>query len=372
MNSKLISLLVLAFLFAIAVSQDASGSGDATPSVLPWDAKGLADEWAAFKAKFQKAYDSVLAEIKAFQNWLAKRQASQAGNSDTTKTWTEGETQFSDLSNDEFVKTYCNLKIPQDKIHAVRGTSDASQLPAAPASVNWVTQGKVTPVKNQGGCGSCWAFATIGSIEALRLITGGAQEIYSEQALVDCTANTGVGCSACQGGWPAGAMGWISTNGVTPSTSYPYKGVYQGGNSCPSLPKSSFKIYGAGSVAQGNTDELARACAFQPVTVCVDATNFGSYTGGVFSNCGTAINHAVLLVGYTDQYWIIKNSWGASWGESGYIRIAKGNTCGIANYAYYPLKDVPAKIDKDPNCSSWKAYCQSNSYVIQNCLKTCA
>jgi C1A family cysteine protease len=364
MNNRIFSLLVLACIFAVSNAQSDNST------VLPWDAKGLATEWEAFKAQFQKNYTSIVAEIKAFQNWLKNSQSAQSTNNDVTKTWTEGETQFSDLTDTEFQGSYLTLKVPQNAVHAVQGSTDASNLAAAPASVDWVGSGKVTPVKNQASCGSCWAFATVGSLESLNLIENRSQELYSEQQLVDCTNGQNVGCSACGGGWPSGAIGWIATNGIAFSSSYPYKAAYTGQSSCPKLAKSSLKVYGAGTIAQGNTDELSRAVAIQPVIVCVDATNWSRYTGGIFNNCGTTPNHAVLLVGYTAQYWVIKNSWGASWGENGYIRLAKGNTCGIANYATYPLRTANY-VDYNPSCGSWVSYCKTNQYVIDNCKLTC-
>lgn len=172
-----------------------------------------------------------------------------------------------------------NLIVPKSAQHLVKGASDASSLAPGPESIDWREQNMVTPVKNQGGCGSCWAFATVGSLEALNLILGNSQELYSEQDLVDCSYNApGSSCSACNGGWPSGAMKWLSQSGIVRESDYPYQEEYTGQSSCPSLPRASLKIGGAGTVAQGNTDELSRAVAIQPVVVCIDASNWGQYT----------------------------------------------------------------------------------------------
>ena len=354
MNKQILAVLVLAMLFSSSMAQ----------VTLPWDAKGLADDWAAFKAKFQKAYDSIATEIKSFEAWLKNRQSVHA-SSGVPKTWEEGETSMSDVSDEDLRLHYLNLQIPQSAKNSVRGASDASLLPAAPASVDWRTQGKVTPVKNQGQCGSCWAFATVGALESLNLILGAGQETYSEQYLVDCTNGQNVGCQACGGGWPSGAIDWIKKNGIVSDRSYPYKGVFSGQSYCSSLARSALKTYGSGSVAAGNTEELANAVAIQPVVVCLDASNWFNYRGGIFNNCNPQVhNHAVLLVGYTADAWIIKNSWGPGWGEQGFIRLARpGNTCGLADFASYPLRSSAGGVDKDTNCPGWRSYCGKNAYV---------
>ena len=362
MNKQFLAVLVLAVLFSSSVAQ----------VTLPWDAKGLADDWATFKAKFQKAYNSIAAEIKSFEAWLKNRQSVHASSS-VPKTWDEGETSMSDVSNEELNLNYLNLKIPQNAKNSLRGASDASRLPTAPSSVDWRTQGKVTAVKNQGGCGSCWAFATVGALESLNLILQNPQQLYSEQFLVDCTNNVGAQCYACSGGWPSGCMGWIKNNGIVSASACPYRQVFTGQSYCSTIARASLKTYGAGTIAAGNTDELARAVAIQPVIVAIDASNWGNYRGGIFNNCNPQIhNHAVLLVGYTADAWIIKNSWGTGWGESGYIRLARpGNTCGIADFANYPLRSTAGAVDGDPNCPGWSSYCGKNTYVDQYCKVTC-
>ena len=358
MTKSVLCLLFLSLLLISTFAQDTS--------TLPWFAKGLSDEWAAFKLKFSKTYTTIQAEIKAFENWLLNRRSAHASS---TATYTLGETSMSDLSKDEFKQKYLNLIVPKSAKNSVRGASDASKLAPGPDSIDWRGQSKVTPVKNQGQCGSCWAFATVGSLEALNLILGNSEELYSEQDLVDCSYNVpGSSCSACNGGWPSGAMKWLSQSGIVRDSDYPYKEDYTGQSQCPNLPRASLKIGGAGTVAQGNTDELSRAVAIQPVVVCIDASNWGQYTSGIFNDCQEDVNsadHAVLLVGYTEDAWIIKNSWGTGWGEEGYIRLARpGNTCGVANYANYPLRSGSSVTDHDSNCKWWKSYCHSNDYVI--------
>lgn len=137
----------------------------------------------------------------------------------------------------------------------------------------------------------------------------------------------------CNGGLMDYAFQYVIDKGITSELLYPYKAVDQ---NCKK-DGGSFKISKFTDVDSGDCDSLADALNTQPIAIGVDAEEWQFYSGGVFSDCGTSLDHGVLLVGVkTGQYWIVKNSWGASWGEQGYIRLADGNTCGICNTASYP------------------------------------
>jgi len=129
---------------------------------------------------------------------------------------------------------------------------------------------------------------------------------------------------------------YFRDKGICTESSYPYTSGSGSVASCAvsSCTKSSFTIAGYTDVS--GTSALKSACDKQPVAIAVDANNWSPYTSGIFSNCGTSLDHGVLLAGYTSSYWLVKNSWGASWGESGYIRLASGNTCGLANQPSVP------------------------------------
>jgi C1A family cysteine protease len=196
--------------------------------------------------------------------------------------------------------------------------------------IDWTTQGAVGPVKNQGSCGSCWAFSSTGALEALSKIAYGTLKSFSEQQLVDCSGK--YGNQGCNGGLMTSSFNFVKDNGIVEDSQYPYVAVQQ---TCK-IPTGPFKISGFTEVKDCNTQ--ATALNSRPISVAVDATNWSTYKSGIFNNCGTRLNHGVLLVGITDQYWRIKNSWGTAWGESGYIRLARGNTCGVCNMSAYPLK----------------------------------
>jgi C1A family cysteine protease len=129
------------------------------------------------------------------------------------------------------------------------------------------------------------------------------------------------------------AFKYVKDHGILQESEYPYKAVKQ---ACQKPAGGPFKISGFTDIKDCNT--LASAVAGRPIAVAVDATNWSTYKTGVFNNCKTSLNHGVLLVGVSDQAWKVKNSWGTSWGESGFIRVARGNTCGICNVASYPNK----------------------------------
>ena len=242
------------------------------------------------------------------------------------RTWDMGFTQFMDLTSSEFKSQYLTALINTTKSNIVTLPTDNLQ-----DGVNWVSQGAVTNVKNQGQCGSCWSFSTTGSLEGLSYITGRGLPSFSEQELVDCTGN--FGNYACHGGYVDNAFRYVESYGIMAESAYPYAG-FQG--QCR-YTQGAFTISGYADVARGDTNQLAAAVNNQPVSVAVDATNWQMYAGGVFTDCGENLDHAVLLVGYTSQYWIIKNSWGTQWGYGGYIYLGGGNTCGLANSASYPI-----------------------------------
>merc|ERR1739845_217455 len=194
-----------------------------------------------------------------------------------------------------------------------------------------VSRGAVTPVKNQGQCGSCWTFSTTGAIEGAWQVATGTLLSLSEQQIVDCSHSGGDGCG---GGFPSRAIEWEESQKICGESGYPYKGRngYCHGCSSPVLPAGA--VTGAQGVSR-SSDGLKAALNLKPVSVCVDANNWQHAGSGIFSNCGTSLDHAVLAVGYDSSSWKVKNSWGVWWGDRGYIHLRMGNTCGVLNEAVF-------------------------------------
>jgi hypothetical protein len=284
------------------------------------------NKFVQYIANFDKTYahEEFFNRYNIFKSWVDHVEEHNAGN----HSWVAGINQFSDLTAAEFKAQYLSsLIVPEDDNRIVDETI-VLPSPSQPNDIDWRNKGAVTPVKNQGQCGSCWAFSATGAIEGWAVAKGGKHlTSLSEQALVDCTRS--VGNQGCNGGWPDKTIGWTASHGVTTEAAYPYTAR---DGTCKSFTPL-FKPSGV-STGSGETT-LAGQLASTPVSVCVDASGgFQSYHSGVFSGpCGTRINHAILAVGYTSQYWIVKNSWGTSWGSSGYIYMARGkNLCGIQSH----------------------------------------
>jgi C1A family cysteine protease len=276
-----------------------------------------------FKAEFGRKYGASEDQVR-FRVFSENFNKINSHQNNTNRTFNMSVNQFADLTSQEFTAFYLTVKVNQ--------TGNATFLNATTVdSVDWRTSGKVSPVKNQASCGSCWAFSATGAMESAAAIKTGVLPLLSEQQLVDCSRK--YGNQGCNGGWMAQAFKYTVENGLASEAQYPYKAVDQ---TCKNVT-GTFRLKGSANVPAGNVAQLAAAAAIQPVSIAVDASNWQFYKNGVFSNCGTGLNHGVLLVGYTPEHWIVKNSWAEKWGESGYIRLTRGNTCGLANVASYPI-----------------------------------
>jgi len=267
-------------------------------------------------------------------------QAHNAGN----HTWEVELNKFADLTSGEFKLLFTGYKpeLRRDARNPVR-TLGELRIGAYPSgSLDWTSKGAVTGVKDQGQCGSCWAFSTTGSIESVVQLHHGHLTSLSEQQLVDCAGS--YGNAGCNGGLMDNAFKYAEKNGLCTETAYPYtaKDGTCKATSCTASVDSKIASYK--DVAHTEA-YLGAAVDINPVSVAIEAdqSGFQLYKSGVFcGTCGTALDHGVLAVGYGDEgttpYWKVKNSWGTSWGEAGYIRMCRGSDkCGIANEPSYAV-----------------------------------
>jgi len=282
-------------------------------------------EFEAWKVEFGVKFESAFENAYREKVFLQNKAKIAIHNSDKTQTYEMGVNQFTAHTAEEFQQQFLGLVVPENYI-SVESNAEVISV----GDVDWTTQGAVTPVKNQGQCGSCWAFSTTGSLEGLSKIAYGTLMSFSEQQLVDCSGS--YGNQACNGGLMDNAFKFVKDHGIVLESEYAYKAVK---GTCQKTG-GDFKISGYTDIKDCNT--LATALAKWPVSIAVDATNWSSYKSGVFKNCSNKLNHGVTLVGVSGQGWKVKNSWGTSWGESGFITLAVGNTCGMCNMASYPNK----------------------------------
>jgi len=298
------------------------------------------DKWEAFKARFGKVYNGPDHEAEHKQVYETNMQWAAENSNDGVSF---GENQFADLTQEQYrvaaglgYKPSALKSLPHLGVHEYNGEELA-------ATVDWTTKGAVTPVKDQGQCGSCWAFSTTGGMEGAWQIASGSLTSMSEQQLVDCSTQN----SGCNGGSMELAFNFAGTVNVATESSYPYTAT---DGTCKTsyttaIPQGG--VTGYKSVGQ-STDALKSAIQNGPVSVAIEADQmaFQLYSGGILSSgCGTNLDHGVLAVGYGSGYFKVKNSWGSSWGESGYLQISdSGNTCGIHSDASYPTVSASVAV----------------------------
>ena len=299
-------------------------------------------QFQKFIKKYQKKYTSIdefLARYEVF------RRNVMATFKEENSLYQTGITKFSDLTKQEFAKIYLNLNY--DAMAMANFDPTVVKVSnAAPAAYDWRDYGRVSPVKDQGSCGSCWAFSTVANLEGLYYANKGVMKTFSEQMLVDCDTSD----SGCNGGLMEYAFTWLKKNGgIMTDTDYPYKGVKSTCRSDKSkyvdMTITGYKKLGSSWSTWSAVDEdEVKEFLYEtgPLAIALNADPLQTYSSGILdvtsTKCPTSgINHAVTLVGYGTEnnvaYWIVKNSWGTSWGEKGYFRIRRGNgTCGINCY----------------------------------------
>jgi len=294
-------------------------------------------EFAQWKIKYGKEYANGDEEMR-LQSYLENR--AKAAQLDTENEFaTFGVNEFSDLSEDEFA-VYHNAgpfyAMPKDpSVPQWPAYSEEEVNKALASDIDWVAKGAVTAVKNQGSCGSCWAFSATGNIEGQWKLAGHDLVSVSEQQLVACDH---MGDHGCQGGLPENAFKYVKANGLETEQQYPYtSGIIPFAGACKASGSPTVRIDDQTTVQHDEGQMLTFLQQKGPISIGVDASHFQSYNSGIMTTCNAGqLDHGVLIVGYGTQgsqkYWKIKNSWAKSWGESGYIRVAYNKNCaGLKN-----------------------------------------
>jgi len=291
------------------------------------------NSFVKFIHRFNKVYPTQTEFDRRFQIFSDNLKVIDENNA-RTNTATFGVTKFTDLSPEEFRQMFKMEKyrptLPQDNSAFVFPDPNV----ALPASIDWRTKGAVSPVKNQEQCGSCWAFSVTEEIESQWFLAGHTLPDLAPQQIVDCdTVDQG-----CNGGDPPTAYAYlIQAGGLESEADYPY--TAEDGTCQANKSKFVATLTGWKYACKGNNESEMQANLVQygPLSICVDAESWQNYQGGIItSNCANQLDHCVELVGYgtqsTTNYWIVRNSWGTDWGESGYLRVAIGkNLCGISD-----------------------------------------
>jgi len=250
-----------------------------------------------------------------------------------------GVTQFMDLTAQEFTARAKGYRPPVATAYKAKKKIHKG-IPAA-QSIDWNAKGALTPIKNQGQCGSCWAFSATEQLESQYFQKYSTLKELAPQQVVSCDTT----CLGCNGGNPINAWGYVyGFGGQEPSGDYTYtSGITGQTGTCTSDAAEVVEDVGETftMIANSTTEEANMLAQIQesPMSVCVDAELWQTYTGGVItaaSGCGTSIDHAVQATGYNapGNYWIVRNSWGETWGEQGFVYLEYGaNVCGITDQA---------------------------------------
>ena len=307
----------------------------------------LHNVWSMWKNKYNRKYESSEEESVRFDNFIANHKLIKEHKATTYKLKLN---QFADLSRSEYLSRFNPYKIDNFG-KGIKFEPTCDMIENAPESIDW-RQASLNPkkikavngIKNQQQCGSCWAFSAVASIEGAWAVAGNQLVSLSEQELVDCSQS--YGNQGCNGGLMDDAFQFVIANGgICSESAYPYQaadGTCQS-QSCTSVAKiSTFH-----DVQTMNETAIFAALQIGPISIAIEADqeSFQFYSGGVYSDpsCGTNLDHGVNLVGYgTDSssnqnYWILRNSWGQTWGEAGYMRILRGqNICGLATVPSFP------------------------------------
>lgn len=365
--SSLLHLLFLLFLVLVSSSSSSADNND------------LFEIWCKQNGKIYSSPEEKLQRFQVFEKNLA---FVNEHNNMENSTYTLALNSFADLTNHEFKASRLGLSASNGVPRNYSSFLGAGTVGDIPASLDWREKGAVTPVKDQGSCGACWSFSATGAMEGINKIVTGSLVSLSEQELVDCDKSYNSGCN---GGLMDYAYKWVVKNGgIDTEGDYPYQ---MGDKTCNKnkLERRVVTIDGYTDVP-ADENELLKAVVTQPVSVgiCGSDSAFQLYSKGIFSGpCSTSLDHAVLIVGYGSEngvdYWIVKNSWGTSWGINGYMHMlrngpSKEGVCGINKLASYPTKTSanpptppkppgPTKCSLFTKCAAGETCCCGHTFL---------
>jgi hypothetical protein len=280
------------------------------------------ESWVEFKKNYGRNYDSNGEEAARYAIFVSNLRKAEQLNSQDTATY--GVTKFMDLTTEEFLATYAGLNttLYNAWIDSLPAYTDA---PVNNLGTDWKAKGLVARVKDQGQCGSCWAFGATGAAEGCYAVTYGKTIDLSSQQIVDCCSAGG--SDGCNGGWHDSALQWAMERNIATWNSYTYTGKK---GTCKAVTTVGLKAHTCTYHSAKGESAMISALTHSTVAVALDATPFQTFISGVISGTTckiyTTMNHAVLLVA-DETYLTIKNSWGTSWGEAGYVRLQKGVNC---------------------------------------------
>jgi len=351
---------IAALALALAPALGYTGSSD---ELAEWS---LREHFKAFETKFAKIYETAEKKeerfeifVKNLETVVMKNQALREKGEDEV----HGITKFSDMTNEEFKATMFGGHDHSKNDRRARGVAVPNKLRPQSSSFDWRDQGVITPVKDQGRCGSCWAHSAVETVESALAIAGHDLTPLSVQQVVSC--DNGNGDLGCSGGWYYTA--WEDymepSKGLTTEAEYPYDtATYNGQASACDTSKASDVVAGTtpsnwtyattpcqSAFCKDQDEDTLKAnlLSYGPISVACDASEWSFYTGGVVTsttcgNSGFKLDHAIQLVGFNEDadtpYWIVRNSWDTTWGNEGYIYLKMGeNTCGVA--------DMPALVN---------------------------
>ena len=335
-------LLLVAYLLSMVNVTTSTGLRGSRKTTMIMDASDEWEHFTNFQERFGKKYQNLVeleTRFAVFKDNLKTIIQHNLGEHN----FTMGVNQFTDLTPQEFKEMFAS-GFSRKSLGGFGCKSFASSATGAPASIDWRTKGVVSAVRDQGQCGSCWAFATTANAESAWAISKGQLLDLSEEYLVDCAQGVGYFNMGCNGGNPDSAFKYMITNGQCSESSYPYvAGTTKTAGTCHSC-SSVTKYSACYDVTSNDQVALKGAVSKTPVVIAIEADTryFQSYSGGILTStsCGTSLDHAVEIVGYGEdngvKYWTVRNSWGPTWGEQGYVRILRSDStndigiCGVA------------------------------------------